>query len=77
MQNGKKKKNCYNCNKKIWVGPNFGESVGQQQTNLFLVLALWWPCLYTDRNDMSNLISCFLPSFSLFGKAFSEKIFLN
>ena len=26
--------------KKIWVGPNFGGSVGQQQTNLFLFLAL-------------------------------------
>ena len=26
--------------KKNWVGPNFGGSVGQQQTNLFLFLAL-------------------------------------
>jgi hypothetical protein len=26
----------HNCNKKNLVGPNFGGSVGQQQTNLFL-----------------------------------------
>ena len=44
---------------------------------------LWWPCLITDRDGMSNLyrgpsidIRCFLPSFGSFGQAVSEeKIF--
>jgi hypothetical protein len=29
----------HNCNNKKWVGPNFGGSVGQQQTKPFLFLA--------------------------------------
>jgi hypothetical protein len=43
---------------------------------------LWWPCLLTDRDEMSNLYrrTChrwFLPSFGSFGQAVSEKIFKN
>ena len=42
---------------------------------------LWWPCLLTDRDEMSNLYRghaihfcrCFLPSFSSFGQAVSEE----
>jgi hypothetical protein len=42
--------------------------------------SLWWLCLLTDRNEMSNLYrtfqGCFLPSFDSFGRAVSEeKIF--
>ena len=39
MQNGGKFFFGHNCNKKLWVGPSFGGSDGQQQTNLFLFLA--------------------------------------
>ena len=39
---------------------------------------LWWPCLITDLNEMSNLHRCFLPSFGSLGQAVSEeKIFLK
>jgi Zn-finger protein len=44
---------------------------------------LWWPCLLTDWDKMSNLYKrtfhrCFLPSFGSFGHAVSEgKIFRN
>jgi hypothetical protein len=44
---------------------------------------LWWPCLLTDWDKMSNLYKrtfhrCFLPSFGSFGQAVSEeKIFRN
>ena len=45
---------------------------------------MWWPCLLTDRDEMSNLQSkrtfhrCFLTSFNTFGQAVSEeKIFTN
>ena len=40
---------------------------------------LWWPCLYTDRNEMSNLYRgpCFLLSFGSFGQAVSEKKILK
>ena len=44
---------------------------------------LWWPCLLTDWDKMSNLYTrtchrCFLPSFGSFGHAVSEeKIFRN
>jgi hypothetical protein len=39
---------------------------------------LWWPCLLTDRDEMSNLNKstfhrCFLPSFGSFGHAISEE----
>ena len=40
---------------------------------------LWWPCLLTDRDEMSNIYrgpsidACFLPSFGSFGMAISEK----
>ena len=38
---------------------------------------MWWPCLLTDRDEMSNLQRtfhrCFLPSFGSFGQAVSEK----
>ena len=38
---------------------------------------MWWPCLLTDRNEMSNLQRtfhrCFLPSFDSFGQAVSEE----
>ena len=45
--------------------------------------SLWWPCLLTDRDEMSNLYRghdidarCFLPSFYPFDQAVSEeKIF--
>ena len=37
----------------------------------------WWPCLLTDRDEMSNLHRehhrCFLPSFGSFGQAISEE----
>jgi hypothetical protein len=44
---------------------------------------LWWPCLLTDRDGLSNLYKrtfhrCFLPNFRSFGQAVSEeKIFRN
>ena len=44
---------------------------------------LWRSCLFTDRDEMSNLLQrtfhrCFLPSFGSFGQAVSEeKIFKN
>ena len=46
---------------------------------------LWWPCLLTDRDEMSNLNRgpsidhrCFLPSFGSFDRAVSEeRIFKN
>jgi hypothetical protein len=39
---------------------------------------LWWPCLLTDQNGMSNSHRCFLPRFGSFGIAVSEeKIFRN
>jgi hypothetical protein len=43
---------------------------------------LWWPCLLTDWDKMSNLYKrtfhrCFLPSFGSFGHAVSEEIFRN
>ena len=43
---------------------------------------LWWPCLLTDRDEISSLQRtfhrCFLPSFGSFGRAVSEeKIFRN
>ena len=44
---------------------------------------LWWPCLLTDWDKMSNLYKrilhrCFLPSFGSFGHVVSEeKIFRN
>ena len=44
---------------------------------------LWWPCLLTDWDKMSNLYKrtfhrCFLPSFGSFGNVVSEeKIFRN
>ena len=44
---------------------------------------LWWPCLLTDLNKMSNRYKrtfhrCFLPSFGSFGHVVSEeKIFRN
>ena len=38
---------------------------------------MWWPCLLTDRDEMSNLQRtfhrCFLPSFGSFGQAVSEE----
>ena len=38
---------------------------------------MWWPCLLTDRDEMSNLQRtfhrCFLPSFDSFGQAVSEE----
>jgi Zn-finger protein len=39
---------------------------------------LWWPCLLTDRDEMSNFKystfhRCFLPSFDSFGKTVSEE----
>ena len=42
MQKQKQKKNIFvtTAIKKNWVGPNFGGSVGQQQTNLFLFLTI-------------------------------------
>jgi Zn-finger protein len=33
---------------------------------------LWWPCLLTDQNGMSNSHRCFLPRFGPFGQAVSE-----
>ena len=44
---------------------------------------IWWPCLLTDRDEISNLyrgpfIKCFLPCFISFGQAVTEeKIFRN
>ena len=43
---------------------------------------LWWPCLLTDWDKISNLYKrtfhrCFLPSFGSFGHAVSEEIFRN
>ena len=43
---------------------------------------LWWPCLLTDSDKMSNLYKRtfhrrFLPSFGSFGNAVSEEIFRN
>jgi hypothetical protein len=43
---------------------------------------LWWPCLLTDWDKMSNLYKrtfhrCFLPNFGSFGHAVSEEIFKN
>ena len=43
---------------------------------------LWWPCLLTDWDKMSNLYKktfhrCFLSSFRSFGHAVSEEIFRN
>jgi Zn-finger protein len=43
---------------------------------------LWWPCLLTDWDKMSNLYKrtfhrCFLPSFGSLGHAVSEEIFRN
>ena len=39
---------------------------------------LWWPCLLTDRVEISNLYRCFLPSFGSIGQVVSEeKIFKN
>ena len=43
---------------------------------------LWWPCLLTDWDKMSNLYKrtfhrCFLPSFGSFGHAVSEEILRN
>ena len=39
---------------------------------------IWWPCLLTDWDEMTNLHRCFLPSFGSFGQAVSEeKIFKN
>ena len=42
---------------------------------------LWWPCLLTDLDEMSNLYRgqsifhrCFLPSFGSFGQVAPEKI---
>ena len=45
-------------------------------------ICLWWPCLLTDWDKMSNLYKrtfhrCFLPSFGSFGHAVSEEIFRN
>jgi hypothetical protein len=39
---------------------------------------LWWPCLLTDRDEMSNrkqrtFHRCFLPSFGSFGQTVSEE----
>ena len=34
---------------------------------------LWWPCLLTNRDEMSKLYRCFLPSFGSFGLAVSEE----
>ena len=43
---------------------------------------VWWPCLLTDWEKISNLYKrnfhrCFLPSFGSFGHAVSEEIFRN
>ena len=43
---------------------------------------LWWPCLLTDWDKLSNLYKrtfhrCFLPSFGSFGHAVSEEILRN
>jgi hypothetical protein len=44
---------------------------------------LWWPCLLTDRDEMSNrkkqktFHRCFLPSFGSFGQTVSEKNLKN
>ena len=43
---------------------------------------LWWPCLLTDWDKMSNLYKrtfhrCSIPSFGSFGHAVSEEIFRN
>jgi hypothetical protein len=43
---------------------------------------LWWPCLLTDWDKMSNLYKrtfhrCFLPSFGSFGHAVSEEKILR
>ena len=60
----------------------FGQAVSEQKifrNQNFL----WWPCLLTDQDKMSNLYKrtfhrCFLPSFGSFGDVVSEeKIFRN
>ena len=65
----------------------FGQAVSEKKIFrnwlIRIFFSLWWPCLLTDWDKMSNLNKrtfhrCFLPSFGSFGHVVSEeKIFRN
>ena len=47
--------------------------VASMAKQLRLKNCLWWPCLSMDRDEMSSLYRCFLPSFSSLDQAVSEE----
>jgi hypothetical protein len=72
----------YRCSHQISV--RFGKAVSEKKIFRKRPIrkknCLWWPCLLTDWDKMSNLYKrtfhrCFLPSFGSFGQAVSEEIF--
>jgi hypothetical protein len=70
----------YRCSHQISV--RFGKAVSEKKIFRKRPIrkknCLWWPCLLTDWDKMSNLYKrtfhrCFLPSFGSFGQAVTEE----
>jgi hypothetical protein len=65
-----------------WITDKYASKTPQPNMPIRNKNCLWWPCLLTDWDKMSNLYKrtfhrCFLPSFGSFGHAVSEEIFRN